>query len=531
MQWSKGELAKANHKKNNNDNKPKFIRSIVSPMNVKNYIKETLTIISVLIVCFLLGSSCKKQIEVPNIEIEGDTIQTSWEFSTPWPFDQPSIASLRASEKKVFAHYFTQFPTSIDNKPAASDYYQTGYLNPNGENGKHLDYGGYLRDRPLPRPVRPEANWMDLDMDEEVRLAVALGLDGFACDLLSYQGYHLDRTKMLLEAASRIDAGFKIMLMPDIEVFKSIPDSLTRLIKTLAAYPAAYRLKDGRLVVAPYNAQGLTTTWWTNWLNNMKNQGINIAFVPVFQNWSTYAPGYSSISYGMSDWGWRSPKSQTSWRAVPAQSKAYASVWMMPVAPQDMRPKSQSYYEAANSQEYRVMWENAILGNADWVQLITWNDFSEHTCITPSSGTQYSFYDLTAYYTTWFKTGTKPEIKRDVLYYFYRLHSTSASNQQSNPFKVGAGSDLPLNEIELLAFLVSPGTLEIEINGKQTRKEVQAGMNTLRVPLANGVPIFRLLRENSTKIVLRGAFEINNTITYQNLLYFGGSNSRLPVTN
>jgi len=500
-------------------------------MNVKKHIEKAFYIIAVPIFCFLIGGSCKKEIDPPAIETHGDTLQTAWEFDTPWPFDQPSMASLRASQKKVFAHYFTQFPISIDNKPAASDYYKNEYLNPNGENGKHIAYGGYLRDRPLPRPVRPEANWMDQGMDQEIRLAATLGLDGFACDLLSYKGYHLERTKMLLEAANRTDKGFKIMLMPDMEVFKTIPDSLARLIKTLNTYPAAYRLSDGRLVVSPFNAQQMPASWWSSWLATMKNQGINIAFVPVFQDWSKYAPGYSSISYGMSDWGWRSSKVQASWRNVPAQAKAYASVWMMPVAPQDMRPKSQIYSEAGNSEEYRVMWENAILGDADWVQLITWNDYSEHTCISPSSGTQYSFYDLTAWYTAWFKTGAKPEIKRDVLYYFYRIQSTSAPHQQSKPFMMAAGTDIPRNEIELLAFLVSPGTLEIEINGKKSRRDAPAGMSSFKVPLANGVPVFRLLRENSTKIVLRGAFEINNIITYQNLLYYGGSNSRLPQSD
>lgn len=497
-------------------------------MNIIKQITTAVQIITILF-CFLGSGSCRKEPGIPVVETEGDTIPTAWEYDTPWPFDQPSVASLRASEKKVFAHYFTQFPISIDNKPSASDYYQNGYLNPNGESGKHITYGGYLRDRPLPRTVRPEANWAAQDMDQEVRLAVTLGLDGFACDLLSNKGYHLERTKMLLEAADRTDRGFKIMLMPDMDVFKSIPDSLARVIRTLNTYPAAYRLADGRLVVSPYNAQQMSAAWWSFWLATMKNQGIDIAFVPVFQDWSKYAPGYSSISYGMSDWGWRSPKTQTSWRNVPAQAKAYASVWMMPVAPQDMRPKSQTYAEAGNSEEYRVMWENAILGNADWVQLITWNDYSEHTCITPSIGTQYSFYDLTAWYTTWFKTGTMPEIKRDVLYYFYRIHSISASHQQPKPFAIAAGTDIPRNEIELLAFLVSPGILEIEINGKKSRRDASAGMSSFKVPLAQGFPIFRLLRGNKTKIVLKGAFEINNTITYQNLLYYGGSNSRLPV--
>lgn len=497
-------------------------------MKTKNNPGKILSVIVLLFFFFLSGGSCKKKIDEPPVETEEEILQTPWVYDTPWPFDQPSTASLRASEKKVFAHYFTQFPTSIDNKPAASDYYQNGYLNPNGESGKHLAYGGYLRNRPLPRSPRPVNNWMELDMQEEVRQAIALGLDGFACDLLSEQGYHFDRVIMLLEAAHQIDPDFKIMLMPDMEAFQSKTEKIASLVKTLAAYPSAYHLPDGRLVVSPFNSQNESAEWWKTWLANMKTDGIDIAFVPLFQSWKNYAPEFAPISYGMSDWGWRSVNSQSSWSYVPAQAQAYGPIWMMPVAPQDMRPKSQTYSEAGNSGEYRVMWENAIMGGADWVQLITWNDYSEHTCIEPSTGTQYSFYDLTAYYTTWFKTGVKPEIKRDVLYYFYRKHATTAPHQQVMPFARAAGTDAPLNEIELLAFLVQPGTLEIVIDGKISKKDVPAGMSSFKIPMHSGRPVFYLIRNGKAEITLPGAFTIKDKTDYQNLLYYGGSNSRMP---
>ena len=69
------------------------------------------------------------------------------------PFTMPPAATLFGSSKKVFAHYFYPFPLSIDNKPAAQDYYNTQYLSPTGESNKWISQGGYLRSRPLPVPV------------------------------------------------------------------------------------------------------------------------------------------------------------------------------------------------------------------------------------------------------------------------------------------------------------------------------------------------------------------------------------------
>jgi hypothetical protein len=132
----------------------------------------------------------------------------------PLPFDPPAPAVLRASPKKVFAHYFTPFPISLDNKDPTIDYYTTGYLAPDGEGGKHRRYGGYLRERPLPRSPRPGADWADRDMEEEVRRAAAIGLDGFTADILATSGVHWERLLRLLAAAARVDPGFTYIVMP-----------------------------------------------------------------------------------------------------------------------------------------------------------------------------------------------------------------------------------------------------------------------------------------------------------------------------
>lgn len=466
--------------------------------------------------------------------------QSSEMNGSPFPFDQPDINALRELQKKVFAHYFTPFPVSIDNDAPDEDYYTEGYLAVDGESNKHLSYGGYLRERPLPRAPIDDASWFTRDMENEILQAAQLGIDGFTLDLLSAKGSHYTRVKRLLQAAEDVGDGFSVVLMPDMVGLDADKDAigdstfatLTTFITELAEYSSAYRLSDGRLVVSPYNAHRFTAAEWSDWLDDMSADSIDIAFFPLFQSWQTYAPAFSSFSYGLSDWGNRSVGAQSSYEdAASIAHNTYGTLWMQPVSPQDFRPKSKVYWEAQNSLNYRTMWNNAIQGGSDWVQLITWNDYSEHTEISPSSGIQYAFFDLTAYYTTWFKTGTQPEITKDVLYYFYRKHSSSlVPDLQSAMINVSsAGSDAPSDSIELLAFLKEPGTLEIEIGGQIYQEFADAGITSFKVPLGAGTPEFRLYRQNSIVESVTGNQEIVTQIDYQDFLYYAGSSSRPPV--
>ena len=449
-----------------------------------------------------------------------------------WPFQQPSIASLRASPKKVFAHYFTPFPVSIDNKTADADYYTSQYMSPGGEGGKFAGSGGFIKQRPLPRAVMSSSTWDKLDAMQDIRRASALGIDGFAVDLLASSGLHWDRAVRMMDMAIEVGAGFKILPMPDMEAeFKAAPENLLPALRTIAAHPAAYRLADGRLVISPYNAQNQSVAWWSQLMQTLANEGISIAFFPVFQGWSKYAAAYAPISYGVSDWGDRSPGANAGWRSAPAAAHAANTLWMAPVSPQDSRAKDLIFWEARNSENYRVMWENAIAGGADWVQIITWNDYSEGTEIAPSSGTQWSFYDLTAYYVAWFKTGVQPTVTRDVLYYFHRVHATSAapSTVQTRPYTRMPGSDAAADDIEVLAFATRAGTLRIASGSTVSERAVATGMNVVRVPLAQGIPAFEMVANGSRAAGVRSGFAIDNNIVYQDLLYRSGSSSRSLV--
>lgn len=453
--------------------------------------------------------------------------------ASAWPFVQPPLATLRGSARKVFAHYFTPFPVSLDNLAAPADYYGSQYLSPQGEGGKFAGSGGFIKQRPLPRTVLADSTWPQVDAAQDVRRAAALGLDGFAVDLLASSGTQWDRARRMLDTAAATDEGFRILLMPDMESeFKSQPGNVLTVVRALARHSAAFRLADGRLVLAPYNAQNQSAAWWKAQLETLRAEGIDVAFWPVFQGWSQYAAEFAPISTGLSDWGDRSPGTNRAWRSAAAQAHARNVKWMATVTPQDSRPKDLLYWEAGNSENYRVMWDNAIAGGADWVQVVTWNDYSEATEVAPSSGTQWSFYDLTAYYTAWFKTGSAPAITKDVLYYFHRRHASSAApdlTRQTRRYAAGGGSDPAADDIEVLVFAKSAARLRITLGSRVTEQDVPAGLSSVRVPLAEGTPEFDLLRDGAAVLNVKSAFPISNRIVYQDLLYRSGSSSRTLV--
>jgi hypothetical protein len=431
----------------------------------------------------------------------------------------PAADVLFKSSKKVFAHYFYPFPVSIDNKSPTTDYYNVQYLSKNGESGKWLPQGGFLRQRPLGVNPSSDPHWQQLNMQHEVTTAIARGITGFAFDVLSLDeatnpNSHL---QLMLKAAQAVDSRFKIMVMPDITVFGSDADAVVKVIASVAGSPAAYRLGDGRLVASAFDASLNSPAWWASVLSRLKAQGINVAFVPTFLNWNTYADLYAPVSYGFGDWGTATPDGGSSLLDEPSIAHgAFNKIFMTPVDPQQFRPKDFQYWEAGNSAAFRNAWSSSIKGDTDWVQLVTWNDLSESGEIAPYTdatlqrtiGTGY--YDLNGYYATWFLTGKEPAITHDVLYYFYRREPTTA-NVAAQGQKDHVTASTAENDIELLAFLTAPGELKITIGGKTYTQNAAAGMVSFKVPSQPGVPLFTLSRNGTDVFSFEGGVQIYGT--------------------
>ena len=427
-------------------------------------------------------------------------------------FTMPDTSTLFGSPKKVFAHYFYPFPLSVGNKSASDDYYNVNYLNPNGESGKWRSQGGYLRQRPLPVAVGSAQT----NIQQEIRLAIARGITGFTIDVMSGKeasdpNSHLH---MLLAAAQAVDPRFKIVVMPDISALKGDATSVTQIIAAAAASPSAYRLPDGRLAVTAFNAGLNTPDWWSAVFSQLKSQGINVAFVPTFLGWGGQADAFAGISHGFSDWGTATAAASDRTKGDPAIAhNKYGKIYMLSVDPQQYRPKGSIYWEAGNSAAFRNSWMSAINGGADWVQIVTWSDFSESSQIEPYTdatlrtdiGTGY--YDMNAYYATWFLTGNAPSISHDVLYYFYRREPTNAASPaQQMPNKIVNGT--PEDNIEMVAFLTAPGTLKISIGGHSFTQQAPAGVTSFKVPTQPGTPSFSVSRNGQDVVSFQAPIQI-----------------------
>lgn len=451
---------------------------------------------------------------------------TGMEISARLPFNRPPLATLRASPRKVFAHWHW-FPMSFENAAPAQDYYATQFLQPEGEAGKYAAMGGYLRQRPLARAPIADPTWRRIDMENEVRRAAAVGIDGFIFNILSPDraSYLWSQFTTMLDAAEAVDPGFAII--PNIDA-TAIPSSslgsVVASLETVVSHPGLYRLNDGRLVISAFGAEAWPKATWQTLVSQLR-----AAFVPVFVSWQPdVAP---DNSYGLSLWGPACPPEVPGLSQPASAARAARKIWMAPVRPQDFRAKDLIYWEAANSRLFRTMWEQAINDEADWVQLITWNDHSEGSELRPSTGTQYGFYDLLAYYITWYKTGVRPAIARDVIYYFHRIAPVAAQpdlGRQARRFQK-RGLAVAADAIELRAFLTRPGILEIAIGDKKYQKTAAAGEVSFKVPLAEGTPHFRLYRNGNAAIDFASAFSIRDEITYQDLLYRSGSSTRARV--
>lgn len=419
------------------------------------------------------------------------------------PFAMPSADVFFTSARRVFAHYFYPLPLSLDNLPAASDYYNRNYLTVAGEGGIHAAYGGYLRQRPLPVPVQAAGvAYQAVNMRLEVEMAIARGITGFTFDILNLADAlsSTGHLQTLIAAAQAVEPRFSIIPMLDMSALTTLtPVQAASILQAIHASPNLYRLWDGRIVVAAFDAALQPAAWYQQMFAALNLAGITAALWPVLLGAPADAGTLDAVSEGMGGWGTATPSSAAALAATVSTAQAKGLAYLAPILPQQFRPKSSVYWEAANSLTFRNAWMSAINSKAAAIQVITWSDFSEsgqiqpYTDATLATNIGTGFYDLNAYYAAWYATGVQPPITQEVLYWFHRrMKASSAHPNQSATFAITAGETASDN-IELLAFLTQPGTLSI--NG--VTMSAPAGITSFLQPLAPGNPSFALERNGS----------------------------------
>ena len=446
----------------------------------------------------------------------------------PLPITLPSLSSQRASTKKVFAYYFPPFPVSVDNKAPGSDNYSSWVNSLNSQGGKYD-----LRDRPLARSPWARTDWKQADFEVEIRRAMQAGIDGFIWEYHTSSDARWNQLPAMLAAVKAVDPGFKIQLSPDFDSAQgATPDSVVSDIMKVKDDASIYRTADGSIVLSPFYPERQPVAFWDALRSKLAAKGVKTALVPMFLSWSgsaTEKADWRGHTYGYSSWGTRSPSGIATLNKDALEAHARGGVWMQPVAFEDTRAYDGRYWESQNSSLMRQSFESAITNNADWVVLTTWNDYTE-SWMSPSQERGYSVTDVASYYIQWFKAGVRPAVTQDALYWFHRSQPTNAPfstqptgrNGQKISMAVPNGG-AATNDVELVAFLTSPGRLTITQGSTVKTMDAPAGLTSFKVPLVPGTtPRFSLQRGQVITKTLQSDTPIRASVTFQDMMYHGG---------
>ncbi|WP_424449722.1 endo-1,3-alpha-glucanase family glycosylhydrolase [Microbacterium arborescens] len=448
--------------------------------------------------------------------------------SAPAPPSQPAPPSTVDTSRKVFAHYFPPYPVSIDNKPAESDYYTRNYLSPDGEGGKHAEYGGLLRDRPLAVPPSGSSSWKLDNLRREVTQAKSAGIDGFTVNIMSVGGSNWEATKNLFVAAER-QGGFAVVPMIDASasVANSDPATVADRLAELYRSKAAFRVGD-RMLLSSFAAEKKSVDWWSRIIDRLKRvHGVPVTFQAVFLNASdANMSAFRGIADGYGNWGVRTEWHTANGPDYAARAAALGKTWMAPVSVQDYRPRAGVFAESGNTDNLRASWKRAIDTGAQYVQLVTWNDYSESTQFAPSADHGDTFLDISRPYLDWFHSGTQPRVTQDQAFLVHRTQFTGARPTLGHLLAaptLGGTSGSPTDEVEAVVYLTAPATLTVTVGGTTTRFDAPAGRSVYTVPLREGAVSASIDRSGKRIVSLSSPYRVVGSPRVQDLSYYGVS--------
>ena len=444
----------------------------------------------------------------------------------PLPFNLPAPANRHTSAKKAWAYYFPPFPLAVDSPDPSRDVYPRWMDTHNSINGAYD-----LRDRPQTPQRAAQTTWRQADFEKEVRQAVGAGLDGFIWEYHSSTDVRWQQLPAMLAAARAVDPGFKIMLSPDFNTAAgSTSDSVYNDVMKVKDDPSIYRNNAG-IVLAPFYPERKSPTWWDGLRNRLAASGVKSNLVPIFISWGggTQKTDWNNSVSGYSQWGTRVASGVPTLARESAEAHRRGRTYMQPVAFEDSRSYDGRYWESSNSSTLRDSLASAISSNADSIALIAWNDYTE-SWVAPSNNRGYAVLDMAAYYISWFKSGVKPTITQDALYWSHRSQLTNAPytktpigrNGKPAPMYIPNG-DAAKNEVELVAVLKAPGRLTITQGSNVKTMDAPAGLTSFKVPLVAGTtPSFKLARSGTTVQTVTSNTPVRSSVVYQDMIYRAG---------
>ncbi len=359
---------------------------------------------------------------------------------------------------------------------------------------------------------------------QEILLAQAHGLDGFAmdfgewCDATGKESRYVANMDNMFEAAKQLGTGFKLLLTPEYSVHP-VDLNVEHMVRRYYEHPNVMR-RNGVFCLSSYGIGGGS---YDAPLKKLKAEGRSIFFIPLsgvgrHEMSESVENGLRLCQEPHVDGIWRFGCDDNPWGLINTNANLRRAtiragkLYMAGIAP---------YYNSANVRDmqglrgYGAVWEGIIRDQADWVEIVTWNDYNEDTNLMHYKwkrdwdkqfyNRDGSYLDATAYYISWYKTGAPPAITQDKLFFAYRDRSrwlTRAWDPDKKEWKIHTLGKWPFTQIHddvqdkvyFSTFLTAPARLSVTVGGKPRSFDLPAGLTHGDVAMAPGIPQFRLQR-------------------------------------
>ncbi|HTZ80016.1 MAG TPA: endo-1,3-alpha-glucanase family glycosylhydrolase [Stellaceae bacterium] len=379
----------------------------------------------------------------------------------------------------------------------------------------------------------------------EMRQAQAMGIDAFALNVGGWkqEPIYPAVTARLFAAARSLGNDFKLFFSIDgLEI-----DEAVAMLSAYYDHPAYFR-HGGKPLLSCYSGDA---DWAAALLAALAKVHRPVFFVPAFfpprsgerfsqagvRQLIAQNPELDGFFYfGGAGTGVeiaeRSRRIGDAWHSA-------GKLYMAPVTPY-YRGMDGNYrlFETRGFEGMAQQWQSAIETDAQWVEIVTWNDWGESTYVAsfgPPNATELwdgrwgpilshaGYLAASQYYIRWFKTGAQ-QIDRDRLFWFYRLAPRSRPGRripEGKPQSFPKGAGLLEDRVFASAFLTAPAVLHIESGGRPYEFPLAAGVHHVAADFAPGPQRFRLERGGQRLLAGEGAFPIAED-NWSNFNYLSG---------